>query len=91
VYLDPPYVPEKASSFVSYNADGFGLEAHKILFKAMRDTPARVLMSNADVPLIRSELPSPPFMITTLAARRAINSKEPDSVTQEVLVRNYMA
>jgi DNA adenine methylase len=90
VYLDPPYVPEKESSFVSYNADGFGLDAHKALFAAMRATRAHVLMSNADVPLIRSELTTPPFVVETLSARRAINSKEPDAVTQEVLVRNYV-
>ena len=33
VYLDPPYVPEKTTSFVGYTADGFDLTQHQNLFK----------------------------------------------------------
>jgi len=32
VYIDPPYVPERNTSFVGYNKSGFSLEQHKKLF-----------------------------------------------------------
>ena len=32
VYMDPPYVPEKLTSFVGYTGVGFGKEQHELLF-----------------------------------------------------------
>ena len=32
VYLDPPYAPEKDTSFIKYTNKGFGLDEHKKLF-----------------------------------------------------------
>ena len=32
VYLDPPYAPEKDTSFVGYTENGFNTENHKNLF-----------------------------------------------------------
>jgi DNA adenine methylase len=95
VYLDPPYAPENETSFVSYTADGFNLESHKTLFKlattttTTTTTPTRLLMSNADVALVRDAFPPPTFTTKKISCRRAIHSKDPGARTNEVLVMNY--
>jgi len=91
VYLDPPYAPENETSFVSYTSDGFDLETHKMLFKlctGMKSKRVKMLMSNADVKLVRDAFPSPKFTTKIISCRRAIHSKEPDSRTNEVLITN---
>jgi len=87
VYLDPPYAPENATSFVSYTADGFDLEAHNSLFTRIKSLNTRFLMSNADVPLVRAAFPAP-YNTKIVSARRAINSKSPEAKTNEVLITN---
>ena len=91
VYLDPPYAPENDTSFVSYTADGFGIENHKSLFKECNDMKAKnvnMLMSNADVALVKDAFPSPKYKTKIISCRRAINSKNPDARTNEVLITN---
>jgi DNA adenine methylase len=87
VYLDPPYAPETDSSFVSYTADGFGLERHKALFDRCRGLGTGWLMSNADVKLVRDAFTGSPYVVRPIICRRAINSKKPDAKTTEVLIR----
>jgi DNA adenine methylase len=91
VYLDPPYAPETEKSFVGYTADGFDLEHHKQLFKICAELTTKsvkFLISNADVPLVKESFPSPMYTTTIVECRRAINSKKPESKTNEVLIRN---
>jgi DNA adenine methylase len=88
VYLDPPYAPENETSFVSYTAGGFALEAHKELFLLCANMGAQMLMSNADVPLVTKAFPEPAYTTKRISCRRAIHSKEPDSRTNEVLIWN---
>jgi DNA adenine methylase len=91
VYLDPPYAPETTTSFVGYTGDGFGLDQHTALFKAcakMKANNVKILMSNANVKLVRDAFPSPAFQTHTVQARRAINSKNPEATTTEVLITN---
>ena len=91
VYLDPPYAPESNTSFVGYTGDGFGLDAHTLLFTTcagMKAKNVKILMSNANVKLVRDAFPSPAFQTKTIQARRAINSKNPDATTTEVLITN---
>jgi DNA adenine methylase len=91
VYLDPPYAPETANSFVGYTGDGFGLDHHALLFRTcteMRAKNVKMLMSNANVKLVRDAFPSPAFQTHTVQARRAIHSKTPDATTTEVLITN---
>ena len=91
VYLDPPYAPETESSFVSYTAEGFSLDSHKNLFKlclALHKKEIKILMSNADVKLVKDAFPSPMFQTKIVECRRAIHSKTPEAKTNEVLITN---
>ena len=90
VYLDPPYAPETATSFVGYNSDGFSGEKHKLLFDTchkLSENKIKLLMSNADVPLVRNEFVEP-YKTCILSVRRAINSKKPEAKTNEDLITN---
>uniref|UniRef100_A0A6C0K580 site-specific DNA-methyltransferase (adenine-specific) n=1 Tax=viral metagenome TaxID=1070528 RepID=A0A6C0K580_9ZZZZ len=87
VYLDPPYAPENDTSFVSYTADGFGLDAHKELFLLCANMGAQMLMSNADVPLVTNTFAGSAFTTKKISCRRAIHSKRPNSRTTEVLIQ----
>ena len=91
VYLDPPYAPETSTSFVSYTADGFSLEDHKILFSICDKIEARMLMSNSDVALVNEAFAGPQYTKKTVSCKRSINSKSPDSRTNEVLITNIIA
>jgi DNA adenine methylase len=91
VYLDPPYAPENDTSFVSYTSDGFNLDNHKLLFKlctGMKEKNVKMLMSNADVKLVKDTFPSSSYTTKIISCRRAIHSKEPDARTNEVLITN---
>ena len=91
VYLDPPYAPENSTSFVSYTADGFSLEDHKILFSICDKIEARMLMSNSDVALVNEAFAGTQYTKKTISCRRSINSKSPESRTNEVLITNITA
>jgi len=89
VYMDPPYAPENATSFVGYTADGFDMEQHKLLFQLATGLKAKgvgMSMSNAQVSLVTNAFPAPTYTTKILSARRAINSKKPESRTNEVLI-----
>ncbi len=89
IYLDPPYAPETDKSFVSYTADGFKLEDHQTLFELcnnLTNKNVKLVMSNADVKLVKDAFPITKFQTKIIVARRAINSKNPESKTNEVLI-----
>ena len=88
VYIDPPYAPENKKSFVGYVADGFTYDDHQRLFSQIKnmDESIKFVMSNAKVDLVLDAFQE--YEYETIVARRAINSKNPDSVTNEVLVYN---
>ena len=76
---------------MGYTKDGFDLECHKELFKMcneMTEKRVRILLSNADVKLVRDAFPLPVYTTRVISCRRAIHSKEPDSRTNEVLITN---
>lgn len=89
VYLDPPYAPENAKSFVGYVADGFDLDAHNCLFdgiKKLNQKKIHFAMSNAKVDFVMDNFKDCQY--EDIVARRAINSKDPGSTTMEVIVYN---
>lgn len=89
IYLDPPYAPENSKSFVGYTKDGFTYENHIELFDMInfiKDMNVKFVMSNASVNLVINNFKD--CHIDNLKTRRAINSKNPESKTTEVIVYN---
>lgn len=92
LYLDPPYAPEKATSFVGYTENGFTLDNHNQLFNLLhplQEKRVTFTMSNADVSLVREKFANPSYHISSIECKRSINSKKPQSKTMEVFVKNY--
>jgi DNA adenine methylase len=92
VYLDPPYAPETEKSFVGYTENGFDLDEHKKLFNLIHRLTGenkKILFSNADVSLVRENFTSDKYTINSIVCKRAINSKNPESKTREVIIKNY--
>lgn len=89
IYMDPPYVPETATSFVGYTIDGFSSEDHEQLFTVCKEFIRQripFVMSNSDVPLIHSTF-NKHVTISTINCKRSINSKKPDARTNEVIIK----
>jgi DNA adenine methylase len=90
LYLDPPYVPISATSFVGYVSDGFGAEVHERLFEGAREAAARgsrMVMSNHSAPVvIKAFADDEKYVVRGITARRAIHSKNPGSTAKEVIV-----
>lgn len=88
VYLDPPYAPETKTSFVAYTKDGF--KKHEQLFQSCHALQRRgipFLLSNARVDLVTSQFNNEEiYTIQEIECKRAINSKNPESKTIEVLI-----
>ena len=92
VYLDPPYAPETATSFVGYTENGFGIEKHKQLFRlihGLTETNQKIMLSNSDVSLVRDNFTNEKYNISSILCKRSINSKNPDAKTKEVIIKNY--
>lgn len=90
VYLDPPYVPEKKTSFLGYTDSGFNLENNKKLFNEINNLEnVKIMMSNSDVKLVRDYFENNKYTIISLVCKRSINSKKPNSKTNEVIIINY--
>jgi DNA adenine methylase len=87
IYADPPYVPENAKSFVGYTSDGFNLAKHKILFDLCKKH--NFVMSNSDTDLVKNSFSNPIYTIEIISCKRSINSKKPNSKTNEVLISNF--
>jgi len=92
IYLDPPYVSETDTSFVGYTQNGFNLDNHNNLFKLIHNltkTNKKMMLSNADVSLVRDNFTSEKYNITSILCKRAINSKNPEAKAKEVIIKNY--
>ena len=92
VYLDPPYAPETDTSFVGYTENGFNIENHNNLFKlihVLTDTNKKIMLSNADVSLVRKNFTNEKYSILSILCKRSINSKNPEAKAKEVIITNY--
>ena len=81
VYMDPPYAPVNATSFTAYTKNEFN---HGVFFTSVRNLKCRWLLSNADVPVVREAFVE--YKTEVIECRRAINSKDPASKINEVLI-----
>lgn len=92
IYMDPPYVPINEKSFVGYNLNGFNKEQHIKLFETcnkLNDKNVNFMMSNSDVKYVRDSFINDKYVITTILCKRSINSKNPESKINEVVITNY--
>ena len=92
VYLDPPYAPETDTSFVGYTENGFNIDNHNNLFKLIHiltNTNKKMMLSNADVSLVRENFINEKYNTTSILCKRSINSKNPDAKAKEVIIKNY--
>ena len=86
IYMYPPYAPMNNTSFVKYNAGGFGQEDHKVLFRLCQGLDCDMLMSNSNVDLVRDAFPDSHYNIKIISCKRAIHSKDPNSKAEELLI-----
>ena len=92
LYLDPPYAPETETSFVGYTENGFNAENHARLFQVIHnltEAKHKIMLSNADVRLVRDNFANEKYKTTSIVCKRSINSKKPDAKAKEVIIRNY--
>ena len=92
IYLDPPYAPETNTSFVGYTNSGFNIEHHNNLFNLIHiltNADKKIMMSNADVNLIRENFTNEKYTTTNILCKRSINSKNPTAKAKEVIITNY--
>ena len=92
IYLDPPYAPNTDTSFVGYTKDGFDIDQHNKLFNlihSLTETNKKIMLSNADVDLVRKNFTNEKYNILSIICKRSINSKNPDAKAKEVIIKNY--
>lgn len=94
VYLDPPYIPvNPTSNFTSYTKDGFGLIQQQELAETalcLAKKGVKVMLSNADVPLIEKLYSDKIFNIHHVQANRVLNSNgKKRGKVGEVIITTY--
>ena len=89
VYFDPPYAPETKTSFVNYTKDKFSMDNHIQLFNdilQLSNDNIKFILSNSRVELVTNYFSN--YNLEIVKAKRAINSKHPDSTCEEVIIYN---
>ena len=93
VYLDPIYVKLNKNSFVDYTADGFSQEMHDKLFNILHELKKQSIswmMSNSSAEyVIECFKDNKKYSVEKILCRRAINSKNPESKVNEVIIKSY--
>ena len=51
--------------------------------------PTKIMLSNADVKLVRENFTNEKYNILSILCKRSINSKNPDAKAKEVIIKNY--
>ncbi len=89
VYLDPPYMPLNKTSFVKYTKNDFNLETHSLLFNNVlnfNNKDIKFIMSNNDLDSLKEIFKD--FTIQIINCKRRINSKNPGSSINELIIKN---
>jgi site-specific DNA-adenine methylase len=73
---------------VGYTEGGFTLEQHNQLFQRIKGLDANILLSNADVSLVRTHFIEP-YTTMSILCKRSIHSKNPAAKAKEVIIKNY--
>jgi DNA adenine methylase len=55
----------------------------------LTDTNKKIMLSNADVSLVRENFTSEKYKILSIICKRLINSKNPEAKAKEVIIKNY--
>ena len=91
IYMDPPYPPlNGTSNFTHYTADRFAENDQRQLaqlFSDLHSNGCKLMMSNADIPLIRSLYKE--FNIYELSVVRCITCKNKKHRVSELVITNY--
>lgn len=92
-FCDPPYYLLNSTSFISYTADGFNQETHDKLFKMLQELKKQNInwmMSNSSAEyVIKCFSDKKKYYVEKILCRRAINSKNPESKVNEVIIKSY--
>jgi len=90
-YLDPPYPPLNGTSFFThYTKERFTYEDHEAVANLVRELDAcgaKVMVSNADTPKIRSLYKG--FQIHSVAVSRYVTCRSKKHKVSELIVTNY--
>jgi len=87
VYLDPPYYPENKISFTNYTNEGFDLETHTKLFNICLKMKNKFIISNSDTEFVKQFFKN--YKINKIKVKRRINPDNPNSFTNELIIKNY--
>ena len=55
----------------------------------LTDTNKKIMLSNADVSLVRENFTNEKYTTLSILCKRSINSKNPDAKAKEVIIKNY--
>jgi DNA adenine methylase len=93
VYLDPVYFKLDKNSFVDYTTDGFNQSTHDKLFKILHELKKEQInwtMSNSSAEyVLKCFDDKKKYSVKKILCRRAINSKNPESKVNEVIIKSY--
>ena len=81
-----------SGAYGGYTENGFNIENNNNLFKLIHnltDTNKKIMLSNADVSLVRENFTNEKYNTLSILCKRSINSKNPDAKAKEVIIKNY--
>lgn len=83
VYNGPTLCLGEKGGFVTYTAEGFD---HEVFFEAIKNIKGKFLLSNSNMEYVREKMKE--YNIEEIECRRAIHSKNPGTMTTELMIQN---
>lgn len=90
VFIDPPYIPIKASSFTEYTPTGFSMSDHIRLAECCKELTNKgvfFLMTNSDTPMVKSLYATYNIKTVDIACRMNCNGSHRKS--KGIIITNY--